>query len=239
MEKTNTRKEKIFLILAVYTFGLLLGLSFCLLRILGRIKITHKERFPKKEKGILVVSNHPSLLEPILLPLLFFGQYIFHPFSFTPWSIPDKANYFDRWYWFWAKITLIPINRNKPREAVKSLQKIEQILKDGRPVILFPEGGRTSSEKEHFTSKNGKKLRKLKGGVGRLVFRVNPLILPIWVDGAENVLPNKQGKLYHCFPRLWRIVKIRIGEPFRCTGLEKEKITQEITWKLFELADEE
>jgi len=239
MKKINSIKEKIFLILAIYTFGVLFGIFFYLLRVLGRIKIIHKERFPKDERKILVVSNHPSLLEPILLPLLFFRQFIFHPIACTPWNIPDKANYFDRWYWSWAKARLIPVDRSSPREALKALKIVKQVLKSGQPVIIFPEGGRTSSGEEHFTSKKGAELRKLKGGVGRLISKTDPLIQLVWVSGAENVLPNKKGRLYHCFPRFWRFVEIKIGEPFYCKGLQQDEIMQEITWKLLELADEE
>jgi len=239
MKKINSTKEKILLILVIYTFGIILGLLFCLLRILGRIKIVHKERFPKEEQKVLVISNHPSLLEPVLLPLLFFRQYIFHPFRSTPWNVPDKANYFDKWYWSWAKVRLIPVDRTDMKKAVEALRKIEQVLKAGHSAIIFPEGGRTSSGEEHFTSKKGAELRKLKGGVGRLISKTDPLIQLVWVNGAENVLPNKPGRLYHCFPRFWRVVEIKLGKPFYCTGIDRDAIMQEITWKLLELADEE
>jgi len=245
MEKTNSRKDKILIVLAIYTIGLLLGLLLYFLRFLNWIyagwgtEVQHWERFPKKQRKVLIVSNHPSLLEVILIPVLFFRDYIFHPFNFTPWSVPDKKNYFDRWYWTWAKIRLVPIDRENDREAFKSLKRIKEILNLGGVVILFPEGGRTYKGKNFFHSEKGRKIRKLKAGVGWLVLKTNPLIVPIWIEGAKKVLPNKTGRLYHCFPRLWRNVTVKIGKPIHIEGMNKEEVTQEIALALLELADEE
>lgn len=238
-------KDKILIVLAIYTIGLLLGLLLYFLRFLNwvyagwGIKVQHWERFPKRQKRVLVVSNHPSLLEVVLVPALFFRDYILHPFDFSPWNIPDKKNYFDRWYWAWAKIRLVPIDRENNREAFKALRLIKKILNLGNIVILFPEGGRTFKGEEFFYSEKGRKIRKLKAGVGWLVLKTNPLIVPVWIDGAEKVLPNKPDKLYHCLPNFCNCVTVKIGKPINIQGKNKEEITQEIVLSLLKLADEE
>ncbi len=245
MKKIDSRKDKILIILTMYTIGLLLGLLLYFLRFLNwvyagcGIKVQHWERFPKKQKGVLVVSNHPSLLEVLLVPALFFRDYILHPFAFSPWNVPDKKNYFDRWYWAWAKIRLVPIDRENDRKAFKALRQIKEILNLGGIVILFPEGGRTFKGKTFFTSDKGKKLRILKAGVGWLILKSNPLVIPVWIDGAEKVLPNKPDKLYHCLPNFFNRVTVKIGEPIHIEGRNKEEITQEIALSLLKLADEE
>jgi len=239
MKKIDSRKDKILIVLAIYTIGLLLGLFLYLLRILEWVKIEHWERFPKRRKRVLVVSNHPSLLEVVLVPVLFFRDYILHPFNFSPWNVPDKKNYYDRWYWAWAKIRLVPIDREDDREAFRALRRIKKILDFGGIVILFPEGGRTFKGKTFFTSDKGKKLRILKEGIGWLILKTNPLIVPVWIDGVEKVLPNKPDKLYHCIPRFWKGVTVKIGEPIHIEDKKKEEITQEIALILLKLADEE
>ena len=239
MKEIDSRKDKILIVLAIYTIGLLLGLFLYLLRILKWVKIEHWERFPKRQKRVLIVSNHPSLLEVVLVPVLFFRDYIFHPFDFSPWNVPDKKNYFDRWYWAWAKTRLIPINRENDREAFKALRRIKEILNLGGIVVLFPEGGRTFKGEKFFYSENGKKIRRLKEGVGWLILKTNPLIVPVWIDGAEEVLPNKPDKLYHCIPRFWKGMTVKIGEPIHVEGKKKGEITQEIALTLLKLADEE
>ena len=239
MKKIDSRKDKILIVLAIYTIGLLLGLFLYLLRILKRVKIKHWERFPKRQKRVLIVSNHPSLLEVVLVPILFFKDFIFHPLDFSPWNVPDKKNYFDQWYWAWAKTRLIPINRENDREAFKALRRIKEILNLGGIVVLFPEGGRTFKGENFFYSKKGKKIRRLKEGVGWLILKTNPLIVPVWIDGAEEVLPNKPDKLYHCIPRFWKGMTVKIGEPIHVEGKKKGEITQEIALTLLKLADEE
>ena len=245
MKEIDSRKNKVLVVLAIYTIGLLLGLLLYFLRFLNRvhagwgIKIQNWDRFPKKQKGVLVIANHTSLLEVILVPVLFFRDYILHPFNFSPWSVPDKRNYFDRWYWAWAKIRLIPIDREDNRKALRALKRIKETLDLGGIVILFAEGGRTFKGKEFFYSKKGKKIRQLKAGVGWLILQTNPLVVPLWIDGAEKVLPNKRHKLYHCLPNFGNCVTVKVGKPIHIKGNNKTEITQKVALSLLKLADEE
>ena len=244
MKKIDSIKDKVLIVLAIYTIGLLLGLLLYFLRFLNwiypgwGIKIKNWKRFPKGQKKMLIISNHPSLLEVVLIPVLLFRDYISHA-SMAPWSVPDKKNYFDRWYWAWAKVRLVPINREDIREAFRALKRIKEILDLFGRVVLFPEAGRTFKGESFFYSEKGKKIKALKQGVGWLILKSDPLIMPIWIDGAEKVLPNKRNKLYHCFPRFWNCVTIKIGEPIHIKGDNKEEITQEIALILLKLADEE
>ncbi len=245
MKGIDSKRDKILIVLTIYTIGLLLGLLLYFLRFLNwvyagwGIKVQHWERFPKKQKKVLIVSNHPSLLEVVLVPVLFFRDYILHPFDFSPWNIPDKKNYFDRWYWVWAKIRLIPIDRENVRKAFKALRRIKEILNLGGIVALFAEAGRTFKGEKFFYSEKGKKIRKLKEGVGWLILKTNPLVVFVWIDGAEKVLPNKRDKLYHCLPNFSNCVTVKIGKPIHIKGNNKEEITQEVALSLLKLADEE
>lgn len=220
-----------------YPFGVLIGIMFYALRLFGILRVEKLERFPYLQKKLIVVSNHPSLWEPILLVGLFFKQFVFHPVRFSPWSTPDKGNYFDKWYWFFVRPRFIPVPRGKVRAEMRSLIKIIRVLRNGGSVIFFPEGGRTHKGVEFFHSRNGKRIRKLRTGVGDIIAKTGATVVPIWVDGTENVLPNNGAM----FPRLWKRHSIKVGKPiiYNGTKLDRKKITAQIVKALIQLAEEE
>lgn len=220
-----------------YPFGILLGIMFHTLRFLGIVRVENLERFPYFQKKMIVVSNHPSLWEPILLVGLFFKQYLFHPVRFAPWSTPDKGNYFDKWYWFFVRPRFIPVPRGKIRAEMRSLVKIIRVLRFGGSVIFFPEGGRTHRGNAFLFSQSRKSIRTLRLGIGDIVCKSHAMVVPAWVEGTQNVLPNNGAM----FPRLWRKVRIKIGEPIsfdHATALNRKDVTHEIIQALLQLADE-
>jgi len=226
-----------------YPYGVLSGIIFWTLSFLNLIKIRHFERFPRRQRKLILVSNHPSLLEPLLLPALFFPDYLRHPFKFAPWSTPDKSNFYDRWYWFWARPRVIPVDRSNEGKEARSVIQMKKVLDEGGAIILFAEGGRTCFGKKFRYSAAGKKIRDFKNGVGWLVLKTGAEILPVWVEGTEKVLPNSPDrKKLFCFPRFGGRITIKIGQTLRfCASpscLSKEQMVQIISDALLKLADE-
>jgi len=243
MEKNKKKEgllEKITAILVFYTIGVLLGIIFYSLKALRRIKVVNRKNFPHNYGNLIVVSNHPSLLEPILLPCLFFREYIFHPLKLSPWSTPDKKKYYDRWYWFWLRPRAIPIDRNDTRGGIKAFFLMKKVLNAGGILILFPEGGRTYKGKKFFRSQSGRRIRFFQDGVGQLVLRTNCRVLPLWVEGTDKVIPNSNDRFY-VLPRFWDSeITIRIGKTMSFDGVsDRKEIVQKIMMALLELADEE
>ena len=226
-----------------YPLGVVLGIIFHIIRILKIIPVWHWERFPHWQRKIILVSNHPSLLEPLLLPLLFFREYFFHPFKFAPWSAPDKKNFYDPWYWFWTRPRMVPIDRNDEREELKSLFWMKRILNSGGIIILFPEGGRTYKGDDFLYSRKGKRIRILMGGLGWLVLKTKATVLPVWVEGTDKVLPpNPNPDKLFSWPNLREKMTIKIGKPLEFEGssaVGREVVTQMIANALLKLADEE
>jgi len=222
--------DNLILLFIVWPIGIFLGLIFTLLRCLGRIKIINWQRFPARQKNLIVVANHPSFLEPVLLPLLFFPEYLKDPFS-VPWSTPDSGL---MKILFWLKSRVIAINRAEvgSLDRVISFRKMIKVLQNGGRIILFPEAGRTFKQKKWCFSQKGKKIGVLSKGVIFLAIKTKALVLPVWVDGAEDALPNNKFP----FPRFWRAqVKIKIGQPLNITSREEVDLDQ----VLLSLADEE
>jgi 1-acyl-sn-glycerol-3-phosphate acyltransferase len=151
-------KDNIIFIGTTYPIGVILGIMFNLLRLLRRIKVHHPERFPHGRGNVVLVSNHPSLLEPFLLITLFFRDYLFHPFKYGPWSTPDIKNFYNRWFFFWLRPRAIPIPRESEGGKKDSFNQMKKVLDAGGILILFPEGGRTYKGSDFLYSKTGKKL---------------------------------------------------------------------------------
>jgi 1-acyl-sn-glycerol-3-phosphate acyltransferase len=227
-------KQAAFFVL-VCIFGVVLGLIFTVLRFTGKVKV--KGALPKKwERGLLLVSNHPSLLETVLIPLLFFPRILFNPFQYLPWSTPDRRNFENfttRWYLRWIRLfPVIPVERGQIVTAVQIHEFVERVvrkLKEKKAVVIFPEGGRTSSGKIELISRKGKKMRKLKSGVSKIIAMSNCLTVPLWIDKTELVLPR--GARIPKFLRAEEIV-IKIGKP-----IIRRITTEEVGKILLDLAD--
>jgi len=247
-----------------YVVGPILGILICLLEALGRIKFLHFERFPIWEGKLIMVSNHPSLLEPVILPLAGFPwmnfPWLFSPvwarikFSLSwfkevqkefalsqkliPANLPDKNNFYDPPYLGLFRGINVPVNRNgEVHGRITTVLALKKILENGGRILIFPEGSRTfkAIQKSGVTTANGNRLGKLKDGAAWLALKTNARILPIWVEGTDKVLPNNKFPL----PRLWHRVIIKIGAPFSVQELTRQEASLEIARVLLKLADEQ
>lgn len=240
-----------------------LGILVCLLEAFGRIRFLHFERFPIWGEKIIIVSNHPSLLEPVILPLMGFPwmnfpwifSRVWYRFKFSlswfralqkefslqkkliPANVPDRQNFYEPTCWRLFQVINIPVDRNGGAQGrIGTVKALKEILENGGRVLIFPEGTRTfkAIKKGRITSANGRELGKLKDGAAWLALKTNARIVPIWVEGTDKVLPNNKMP----FPRLWRKIIIKIGNPFIVQKSTHKEATSEITRALLELADE-
>jgi len=230
-------------LVCTFPCGVVIGIVVLYLRWRGHIKLVHPERFPLWQRGVILASNHPSLLEPILLPGLFLRQFFLHPFLFGPWSTPDQSNFRSVWWW-WMRPRAVFVPRGMRRAELGAFRRLRCILRKGGVVILFPEGGRTSSVGDNvLTSVRGKRLRPLKPGLAYLAQKTQALVVPVWIEGTDAVLPNASDRnvLYHRFPKFrGHTITIRIGSGIRFSRRDsKEKITQAVSAAFLQLADED
>lgn len=229
--------------LLTYLFGIVLGIIFFVLRMIGLIRVLYSKRFPHWQGKILLVSNHPSVLEPFLLPALFFSEYLFCFSKYCPWSTPDENNFLKHGWWYWLIQKMIPVPRGDTKGEMKALRRMKEALKKGQIIILFPEGGRTSTGEKRgetlLSSPKGNKIRQLKPGVGWLALTIGALVLPVWVKNTDKVVPD----WYFAPIRDWEKITIKIGKSLRFRrGKQRhtiEQVTQKIADALLELADEE
>lgn len=243
----KTIVRKILFLIALYTMGSAVGLIILTLRLLKRIEIINYKGLPKYrnnprlfKNGLIIASNHPSLLEPILIPGLFFDQYFLHPFKLSPWNMAEEKNY-DNLFWKWAKARIIWVNRENPQKARQAFRQAKKIVNNGNILVLFPEGGRTFKRKKKLISKKGKELGLLQEGISLLILKTGAPVLFTWVEGSDKFFPNTlwidENTSKFPFPRFWKKITIKIGDIVYFEKTSREVITQEVAAKLLELAD--
>lgn len=80
--------------------------------------------------------------------------------------------------WHMQRSGHIPVDRDRPHEAMRSMKNIAQKIREGKSVLLFPEGHR---------SRDGQ-LLPFKAGSFYIAILAGVPIVPITVNGTPNVL---------------------------------------------------
>lgn len=140
-----------------------------------------------KVKGAVFAVNHASYLDPLIA-----GTAAPIPIYFLA-----RKTLFDNklFNWWGRKVRAIPFNRDAPDSA--GIKNIIRILRQGKVVLIFPEGTRTLDGR----------LQKPHSGVGFIALKAAVPIVPAYIKGSYNALPKDQK-----FIKLSKL-SINIGEP--------------------------
>lgn len=109
---------------------------FILLRLLCgiRVVIEGKEHFPNQP--CVVIAKHQSAAETVAMPMLV------PPYT---WILKRELFHIPLFGWALAVMGTIGIRRGNPREAIKQvIAEGSNMLKQGRWVVVFPEGTRSA-----------------------------------------------------------------------------------------------
>ena len=174
---------------------------WALARALFRLTITGRERIPRAG-GAVVVANHESWLDPIIVPL----------------ALPRKPAFLameELWGMPVVRLALraygplaIPLQRGAVDAS--ALRRALKVLEDGHLLIVFPEGG---------ISPDGH-LRPFHRGAAMLAARAGVPLIPIALDGTSDALP-----LGRILPRP-RPITVRIGTPIEPAGTGREDLAR-------------
>lgn len=137
-----------------------------------KVAVTGSEHIPLNEQ-VIVIANHCSHLDMGLVKYALgdYGQKLSAlAASDYFFDTPQKRAYFEEF------TNLIPVDRSGSLES--SLRLAEQALRQGRVVLVFPEGTR---------SVDGE-LQEFKHGVGYLHARSGLPILPVYLKGTHRAL---------------------------------------------------
>ena len=176
---------------------------FC--RLFYRVRIEGLENIPE-EGGVLLVSNHVSWMDGIML--------VRH----TPRHVHfvTYADYVDRWWlkWFAKRIGMIPIRPGSKSSIVESIKGAREALNSGKVVGIFPEGALT---------RDGE-LGEFERGFLSILKHTDAVLLPVYLDGLWGSIFSFFGG--YCFwKRPRRIpypISIHYGRPLsKVSGVDE------------------
>ncbi len=165
------------------------------------------ERLGASNTKVILAPKHQSAWETCAIP-----QYVPREICYV---YKRELNWVPFFGWGLAQLRMIHINRAKRAEALEQVARQgAQRLAEGRWIVLFPEGTRTSV---------GARTR-YKAGAARLAIQTGAVMVPIAVNSGE------------CWPRQAFIKKpgkiiLSFGEPIASQGKTAEQLTAEVeTW---------
>jgi 1-acyl-sn-glycerol-3-phosphate acyltransferase len=144
--------------------------SWLILKVSGiRVRVEGLENVKPGETAIYC-SNHSSAMD---IPILF----VYLPVQFR---FLAKRSLFHLPFlgWHLRRSGHIAVDRGRPREAMKGFDRAAQKIREGRSVIMFPEGSRSRTT-EMLPFKNGSFYLAILSGVP---------IVPVTLNGTRAVL---------------------------------------------------
>ena len=159
-------------------------ISYTYFRLFHGFRVQGLENIPK-DKPFILACNHLSFFDPPAIGC----------------KIPRNLHYFARdSLFFWplglliSSLNSIPVNRGQL--DLGTLRKVLKVLKNGHPILVFPEGTR---------SEDGE-LQDPQKGLGLLVAKSSVGVIPARIYGSGKAFGKK-----HLIPRIGRKIYINIG----------------------------
>lgn len=181
-------------------------LSKLVLKSLGvRLRVVYKNRKNinqlEREKGIIYVCNHQSNLDiPVIVSALHMDVGFVAKKEMKSWP------FFNIWM---RKSKCVFLNRENPREGIKDMKEAVKVIKEGYPIVIFPEGERTL---------DGEILRFKKGSF-KLATETNGIIIPLTLKGTFDIQKRGEWKM-----KRNQLVTVVVDEPIYVSSLSKEEL---------------
>lgn len=161
-------------------------------KILFPAKLIGKENIPKG--SCIIASNHTSNTDSVLLIVNTWEKKFF---------LAKKELFKNKLFgWFIKHMGAIKIDRQS--SDVGAIKKSLKVLKEGKKLVIFPEGTRTNNE--------NMELGQVKHGVSMFAIKAKVPIVPMFINRK---------------PKLFRRTKIYFGEPFTLEEFYAQKLDNE------------
>jgi len=165
-----------------------------------------------KTGGALMISNHQSYLDPVLL-----GVNLPRPLSYLAKSELFRNRFLS---WLITSLRAFPVRQGKGDKA--AIEETIRRLREGHMLNIFPEGTRTEDGE----------IAPIQRGAALVVRRANVPIVPAVIHGSFDAWPYKQ-KLFRARP-----ICVLYGKPLHVDGLKGEQIVALIDRTLREMFDD-
>ncbi len=185
-------KEKVKLDLpkSWVTFSIIKMFSKFLLKIYFRLRAEGMEKLP--EGPCIIAPNHQSFFDGLFVTVFLKNKLLRQTYFYAKEKHIRKS-----WVKFVAdRHNVIVMDLNK--DLKESLQKMAEVLKKGKNIIIFPEGTRT---------KNGK-IGDFKKTFAILSRELNVPVVPVAIKGAFNALPRGSK-----IPRPFKKISVKFLDP--------------------------
>lgn len=154
-----------------FTLRQVVWLACKLMRI--KLVIEGKENIPQGK--YVVYGNHKSNMDPL---------FIYYGMHRIVTAVGKKSLFVHPFMKMFGKcFSAIPLDREDDREAAKSIATGIKYVKNGLPIIIFPEGGIKSRETEEMVD--------LKPGAYKLSTKADAPILPCSIIGSSKIAKKK------------------------------------------------
>ncbi len=184
--------------------GLIKPIVYYLFKVYNKLEIEGLENIPKSP--VIFAPNHQSFLDGFLLVASLPTDTLKNTYFLA------EVTYFKSRFrrWIADNFNILIVNVNKDLKV--SLQKSAYILKEGKNLVIFPEGART---------RDGK-LLPFKKSFAILSKELNIPIVPVVIRGAFDSFPINAK-----FPKSIKI-KIKFLKPINPDNLSYEAITEKV-----------
>lgn len=171
-----------------------------------------KENIPDDE-AVLFVANHQGMFDfPAVVTCLK------EPCAFL---VKKEAESYPIVNYCLTLMDCIYIDRENAREALKALAAASELIKDGKSVLIFPEGTR---------SKTGE-IGEFKNGAYKIIEKTHCKVIPILIDGTRRAL-EETGEIVSAD------VMVKVFEPIETKDMDRKQI-KGLTEKIREMLVEE
>ena len=182
-------------------------------RVLWKIEFRGVENIPA-DGGVIIAANHQTYLDPFWLSLK-----IKRPTRYLAWSAAFKWPLVGpclAWFGAWP----LALEGSDPAAIRRSLQW----LRSGGAIVIFPEGGRSTSSGE---------LERFKAGAVRLALEANVPILPVTINGGNRIWPRgwrfpRTGKVVITYHSLYHAEQSPAEEARAAAKRESERLARVI-----------
>ena len=153
-----------------------------------------------KKEGVIFVCNHQSNLDiPAIVTALHMDVGFVAKHEMKRWP------FFGTWM---KKSNCVFLNRENPREGIKDIKKAVELIKEGYPTVIFPEGERSLTGK----------ILNFKKGSFKLATETNGIIVPLTLKGTYDIQPRGTLKMAR-----GKKVTLIVDEPIFVKNLSKDE----------------
>ena len=184
-----------------------INLSKFVMKALNSVILENSEEWAElsyaNDKKLLTYSNHISIFDdPLVTANLGLDR-----FEQVRWMGADHKNFFDTRFKgsFFSSGRTVPLIRGAGMDQ-PGFDFLRRKLMEGNWVHIFPEGGRTRDPLSRLKS-------PFKQGIGRLLADTQPIAVPFYHYGMQEVLPIGQR-----VPSVGKTVKVRFGPAQQVTN---------------------